>query len=79
MSSDQEAGRPPVVERANVALIPEAAQAIDKLQQRTGLKKVDLVNRALLIYEFIDAEMRGGSQILLRDSEGRDQLVKIFM
>ena len=69
---------PPPVDRVNVALIAEAAEALDRLQRRTGLKKVDVVNRALTIYEFIDAELRGGGQILIRDTDGNDQLVKIF-
>lgn len=70
--------QPRVVDRVNVALIAEAAEALDKLQSRTGAKKVDLVNRALTIYEFIDAELRAGGKILIRDPEGNDQLVKIF-
>ncbi|MFI9812187.1 hypothetical protein [Saccharothrix variisporea] len=73
------AERPAVVERVNVALIAEAAAALGELQARTGLKKVDLVNRALLVYEFIDAELRAGNNVVLRDPDGRDQLVKIFL
>ncbi|MEU3621929.1 hypothetical protein BS329_02745 [Amycolatopsis coloradensis] len=72
-------GRPAVVDRVNVALIAEAVDALGKLQERTGLKKVDLVNRALLVYEFVDAELRAGKQVLLRDPDGQDQLVKIFL
>ena len=81
MPSAKEAStdQPAVAERLNVALIAEAAQAVTKLQARTGLKKVDIVNRALAIYEFIDAELRAGSRVILRDPEGRDQLVKIFL
>ena len=71
--------RPTVADRVNVALIAEAVEALAKLQDRTGLKKVDLVNRALLIYEFVDSELRAGNQVVLRDPEGRDQLVKIFL
>lgn len=71
--------RPAVVDRVNVALIAEAVDALGKLQERTGLKKVDLVNRALLIYEFVDAELRSGKQVVLRDPDGQDQLVKIFL
>ncbi|KOX27985.1 hypothetical protein ADK67_12885 [Saccharothrix sp. NRRL B-16348] len=71
--------KPAVVDRVNVALIAEAVEALGKLQDRTGLKKVDLVNRALLIYEFVDSELRAGNQVVLRDPEGRDQLVKIFL
>ncbi len=74
-----EENRSTVVDRVNVALIAEAVDALAKLQDRTGLKKVDLVNRALLVYEFVDAELKAGKQVLLRDAEGRDQLVKIFL
>ena len=73
------ADRPAVVDRVNVALIAEAVEALAKLQGRTGLKKVDLVNRALLVYEFVDEELRAGNQVVLRDAEGREQLVKIFL
>ncbi|WP_370943464.1 hypothetical protein AB5J62_30760 [Amycolatopsis sp. cg5] len=76
---DTATGRPAVVDRVNVALIAEAVEAMGKLQERTGMKKVDLVNRALMIYEFVDAELRSGKQVVLRDPDGQDQLVKIFM
>lgn len=81
MSSTERAtsDKPSVADRVNVALIAEAVEALGKLQDRTGLKKVDLVNRALLIYEFVDSELRAGNQVVLRDPEGRDQLVKIFL
>ena len=74
-----EENRSAVVDRVNVALIGEAVDALAKLQERTGLKKVDLVNRALLVYEFVDAELKAGKQVLVRDQDGRDQLVKIFL
>lgn len=71
-------GRPAVVERLTVALIAEAVEAMAKLQGRTGLKKVDIVNRALAIYEFIDAEQRAGNTLMFRSPSGAEQLVKIF-
>ncbi|ROP36209.1 hypothetical protein [Saccharothrix texasensis] len=71
--------RPAVADRVNVALIAEAVEALGKPQDRTGLKKVDLVNRALLIYEFVDSELRAGNQAVLCDPEGRDQPVKILL
>jgi hypothetical protein len=70
--------QPHVVERLNVALIAESVTALAKLQDRTGLKKVDLVNRALAIYEFVDAELRHGNEIVIRRPGGLEQLVKIF-
>jgi hypothetical protein len=74
-SSDQS---PVVVDRVNVALAAEAAEALDKLQSRTRLKKVDVVNRALRLYEFVDAEIRAGNKILIRDEEGQDYVVKLL-
>lgn len=50
-----------------------------RYERQHGEKKVDLVNRALLIYEFVDAELRAGKQVVLRDPDGQDQLVKIFL
>lgn len=69
---------PAVVDRVNVVLIEQAAQAIAKLQERTGLKKVDIVNRALSIYEYIDAQLRAGNELLIRDSKGTDERLRIF-
>jgi hypothetical protein len=70
--------RPKSAERITVSLIPEAAEALEKLLERTGLKKVDLVNRALTIYQFIDAERRAGNELVLRRPDGQEQLIKIF-
>jgi len=80
MQSDEQtkSDQPVVVDRVNVALIIESAEAMEKLRKRTGLKKVDIVNRALQLYEFIDAEIRAGKKLVVRDSEGIDQLVKII-
>jgi len=70
--------RPTVADRINVALITEAADALSKLQERTQLKKVDIVNRALSLYEFIDAELRAGNELLVRNGVGESQRIKIF-
>lgn len=69
---------PETVERVNVALIPDSAEALEKLQSRTRLKKVDLVNQALKLYEFIDAETRAGNRVLIRDEDGKDYVVKLL-
>ena len=70
--------KPAVVERVNVALISDSAAALGKLQARTGMKKVDIVNRAVQLYEFLEAEMREGKELVVRDPDGIDRLVKIF-
>lgn len=59
-----------VVARVNVALIRDTAEALERLRARTGMKKVDLVNRAIQIYEFLDAEQRAGNSIALYAEDG---------
>jgi hypothetical protein len=70
--------KPAVVERVNVALIADSAAALGKLQARTGMKKVDIVNRAVQLYEFVEAQMREGNELVVRDENGIDRIVKIF-
>lgn len=52
--------------RITIALIPKAAAGLASLQDRTGLSRTDLVNRAISLYEFIDAQLREGADILVR-------------
>jgi hypothetical protein len=66
-------------ERITVALIPKAGEDLQRLQERTSLSKTDITNRAITLYEFIDAQMRAGRDILIRDSKtGETQLVRIL-
>jgi hypothetical protein len=48
-------------------LIPKAAADLQGLQEQSGLSKTDLVNRAISLYEFIDAQIREGKEVLIRD------------
>jgi hypothetical protein len=67
------------VDRIMVALIPNAAKDLRKLQDRTGLPKTDLVNRAITLYEFIDGQQRAGRELLVRDSDsGETQVIRIL-
>jgi hypothetical protein len=68
-----------VGERITVALIPKAGEELQRLQEDTGLSKTDLVNRAITLYEFIDAQRRSGRDLLLRDEDtGEIQTVLIL-
>jgi hypothetical protein len=69
---------PSVVERLTVALIGDAVEAVSRLRRRTGLKKVDIINRAVVVYEFIDAEVRQGKVVILRDADGSEERVRII-
>lgn len=70
--------QPEVVARVNVGLIPDAATALQKLRERTGYKQVDIVNRALQIYEFVHAELTAGSTLVMRKPDGSEQTVKFL-
>ena len=70
---------PAVVDRITVALIPKAGEDLQRLQDRTSLSKTDIANRAITLYEFIDAQMRAGRDILIRDNEtGETQVVRLL-
>jgi hypothetical protein len=70
----------PSSERITVALIPRAVADLQHLQDRTGLSKTDLVNRAITLYEFIEGQVRAGQDLLLRNRESGDtQLVRLIM
>jgi hypothetical protein len=71
-SSDDAERVQPVVDRITVALIRRAGEDLQKLQDRTGLSKTDLVNRAISLYEFIGAQQHAGSDVLLHDPNSGD-------
>jgi hypothetical protein len=75
----REAARQSAPDRVTVALIPKAAEDLQRLQDRTGLSKTDITNRAITLYEFIDAQLRAGRDILIRDnSTGETQTVRLL-
>jgi len=70
----------PSPERITVALIPKAAADLQQLQERSGLSKTDLTNRAISLYEFIDAQIREGREVLIRDPAKKEtQIVHLFL
>ncbi|MGH3418463.1 MAG: hypothetical protein ACRDOD_02520 [Streptosporangiaceae bacterium] len=68
-----------VAERITVALIPKAGDDLQQLQDRTGLSKTDIVNRAISAYEFFESKMRDGNDLLIRDPQTNEvQIVKFL-
>jgi hypothetical protein len=60
-------------------LIPKAGDDLQQLQDRTGLSKTDIANRAITLYEFIDAQMRAGRDVLIRDNNtGETQVIRLL-
>jgi hypothetical protein len=64
----------PPIERITVALITQVSDDLKLLQARTRLSKTDVVNRAITLYEFIDAQLRDGKDILVRDPKSGEIL-----
>jgi uncharacterized UPF0146 family protein len=72
------AGHPPsVTERITVALVARAAADLQATQDRTGLSKTDIVNRAISLYEFIDTELNDGGELIVR-RDGKEHLIKLL-
>jgi hypothetical protein len=72
--------RPPVVpegERIVVLLVPHVVADLRRTQDRTGLSKTDIINRALSLYEFIEAELSAGAELIVR-RDGQDRLIKLL-
>ena len=61
-----------LTEHLSVILIPEAESDLQKLRDRTELSRTDITNRAITLYEFIDAQLRAGNELLIRDRETGD-------
>ncbi|MGD0608186.1 MAG: hypothetical protein ABSA53_31940 [Streptosporangiaceae bacterium] len=67
-----------LAEHLAVALIPKVESDLQKLRDRTSLSRTDITNRAITLYEFIDAQLRAGNDVQIRDPRtGRVQDVRI--
>ena len=63
--------------RITVALIDRAAADLQATHDRTQLSKTDIVNRAVSLYEFIDAELTAGANLIVR-RDGNDYIIKLL-
>ncbi len=61
---DQSSG----VEQISVPLIPKVVEALQRLQARTHLSRTDLVNRAVTLLDFFEAQRNSDRDILIRDN-----------
>jgi hypothetical protein len=69
----------PTERRVTVALIPKAADDLQELVDRTALSKTDIINRAITLYEFFEAQLAAGNDLIIRDAKtGESQLVKFL-
>jgi hypothetical protein len=66
-----------VAARITVSLMPKAASDLQKTHDRTLMSKTDIINRALSLYEFVEGELTGGAELVIR-RDGQDHLVKFL-
>jgi hypothetical protein len=78
-ASRGDVSRPQPAERITIALIPKAVEDLQRLQDRTGLSKTDITNRAITLYEFIDAQLGAGWDLLIRNkATAETQIIRLF-
>jgi transcriptional regulator with XRE-family HTH domain len=66
-------------ERITVALIPAVQADLRRLQERTKLSKTDIANRAITSYEFFDAQLRAGHDLIIRDNTtGENRFIRLL-
>ena len=70
-------GSAPVAAMITVALVEKAVADLERTHERTHLSKTDIVNRALSLYDFIDAELSDGAELIIRRA-GHDNLLKLL-
>jgi hypothetical protein len=68
---------PPAAARITVSLVPKAAADLQKVHDRTGMPKTDVINRAVSLYEFIEAEITQGADLVIH-RDGQDLHVKFL-
>lgn len=73
LTKTAQAGTPPhleVTDRFTVNLIPKAHACMAELRSWLRLNKTDIVNRALTLYHFVEAENRAGKKVMILDPDG---------
>jgi hypothetical protein len=69
----------PTAERITVALIPRVSADLQRLQDRTGQGKTDIVNRAITLYAFIEAQLSTGHELAVRnDTTGETRIIVVL-
>jgi hypothetical protein len=72
------AAKPGAADRVTVALVPKAAGDLQQTVERTGLSKTDVVNRALTLYQYLDALLSSGAELFTRDKSGQVEKINFF-
>lgn len=68
-------GNVEVVKTVHVGLAKPAAEAHDEIMSVTGLRGVDVINRALVLYAFMESQRRAGKNLLVGNPDGTTQYI----
>ena len=66
------------VTRITIELKPDITGKLKTLVSRTHQNQTDVVNRAIELFEYIEAEKRKGREVVVRDRSGKEEKVKFF-
>jgi hypothetical protein len=70
---------PASTDRITVALVRKVVEDLQSLQNTTGLSKTDIVNRAISLYKFIEAQSQAGKDLYIKDpNTGETQLIRFL-
>jgi hypothetical protein len=78
MSQSANRSRSTANERYSVTFVPPAVDAIADLTASTGLSKADVINRAVQIYAYLEAQTQDGADLLLRPPGGTPEKLHII-
>jgi len=79
MARDNGSPQQGVADRITVGLVTRAAEDLERTQTRTGFSKTDIVNRALSLYDFLDAALAAGDEVILRrKGSGECELIRLL-
>lgn len=76
---DPASSSPPIAltDPITVVLVAKAAADLQITHERTRMSKTDILNRAVSLYEFVDAELRAGAELIIR-RDGEDFFVRLM-
>lgn len=64
--------------KITAALIPQAAQDLESAVARSGRGKTDIVNRAIILFAYVDAQLAAGRELLIRGRDGNLERIRLF-
>lgn len=69
----------PATSRRSLALVAQAEAALARLlDANDGMTVTALVNRAILVYDFLEKEKTNGTELLLRSKDGTVERLRIL-